>query len=45
MTTIESGDGQYVHEGENDGKEGGHLPEEIPIPDGWEETSYGAETT
>ena len=45
MTTIEGGNGQNVHECENDGKEGGHLPEEIPVPYRWEEATYGSETT
>ena len=32
MPTIQSGDGKKVHKGQNDGQEGGDVPETLPIP-------------
>ena len=37
MAAVQGGDGQDVHEGEDDGEEGRHLPEHVPVPHGWEE--------
>ena len=44
MTAIESGDGQYVHESENDAEESGHQPERVPVPHGWEQAADGTES-
>ena len=44
MSTVEGGDGQYVHEGEDNREEGSHLPEEIPVPYRGEEAADGSET-
>ena len=43
MTAVKCGDGQDVHEGEDDAQEGGHLPELIPVPRAGEEASDGSE--
>ena len=43
MTTVQSGDGQDVHEGEDDAEECRHLPEHVPVPHGWEQASDGSE--
>ena len=45
MSTVQGGDGQDIHEGEDDGEEGGHLPEHVPVPHWWEQTANGTETT
>ena len=45
MTTIEGRNRQDIHESEYDAEEGGHLPEHIPIPHGWEKTAYRSEST
>ena len=45
MTTIEGGNGQNVHEGEDDTEEGSHLPEYKPVPISREEITNRTETT
>ena len=45
MATVEGRNGEDIHEGEDDGEEGGHLPEHIPVPHGREEAADGSETT
>ena len=45
MTTVEGGNGQDVHEGEDDAEEGCHLPEHIPVPVGREQVANGSEAT
>ena len=45
MATVEGRNGEDIHEGEDDGEEGGHLPEHIPVPHGREEAADGSEAT
>ena len=45
MATVKGRNGEDIHEGEDDGEEGGHLPEHIPVPHGREEAADGSETT
>ena len=44
MATVEGGDGQDVHEGEDDRQEGRHLPEHVPVPHRGEQAADGSET-
>ena len=43
MAAVESGDGEDVHEGEDDAEEGSHQPEGMPVPCGREDAADGAE--
>ena len=43
MTTVQGGDGQDVHEGEDDREESRHLPEHVPVPHRREQASDGSE--
>lgn len=45
MAAVQSGDGQNVHEGQDDGEEGRHVPELVPVPRGGENTADGSETS
>ena len=45
VTTVEGRNGQDVHEGEDDAEEGGHLPEDVPVPHRREEVADGSEAS
>ena len=45
MSTIESGNGQDIHESQDDRQEGCHTPEHHPVPYRWEQTADGAKAT
>ena len=42
MTAVKSWDWDDVHEGKDDAEEGCHLPEDHPVPLGWEHTADSA---
>ena len=44
VTAVEAGDGDDVHEGEDDAEEGSHHPEAVPVPYGGEDAADGAES-
>ena len=41
MATVQSGNGQDVHEGKDDAQESRHPPEDIPVPISREEVTNG----
>ena len=45
VAAVKCGDGQDVHESQDNGKEGCHVPELMPVPCCGEDTAYGSETT
>ncbi len=45
MPAVECRDGEDVHEGEDDAEEGRHEPEDVPVPNRWEEAADGSEAT
>ena len=43
MPSVQSGDGQDVHDSQDDADEGGEMPEGTPVPGGREDAAYGDE--
>ena len=43
VSAVQCGDRKNVHEGKDDGKEGGHVPELVPVPRSRENASDSAE--